>query len=311
MSFIEDATMTDKENTRPEESNSVLHAINAGQRIGTLEKELEFEKDSVRVVDVQGIPHLLKPTSLSIQPLEEFLERPAFLKENRCFLEADSFCAYVNEFKDGNTRIYVDSGKHSDSIMDLEAIFDDHERPNPGDGEDACPRWGRHKACLRLEVSPELRRWNENSGMRMHQLEFVHFLQSEIPFIVSPDASDLEKAVSAFSAVGSNGVESVIAPNGGEYAVTLKNNVKSTSHIKIPEWILLSLRPHARAEAMSFAARVMWKWDKEKTALIFAYSLMGYDAKNNRPQPVDMNFETAADAVREFVREKTALTPFA
>lgn len=291
----------------PDATGNVGQAIAAGLRIGELE--------APRMIDVEGVPHLVTPADISVKECSELLPRPLALKEARAFYEVESFARYVNQFRDDDTRIYVTH--ETPNILELCAVFDDHEGVRHEDDNEAPavnnarPRWKRHRAFLKLEPSAELRVWMMRADERMDQLAFAQFLQEQIPFIAEPAADMLQRAVTVFSTVESDDIESVVAPGGGEYAVNTKSGVVSTGPVKLPELVVLMLRPYPRADAIPFSARVRWSFSKRDKTLSFWYALMGFNIHTRNPLPLDTTFEGVADDVRREVADRTGLVPLA
>ncbi len=75
------------------------------------------------VFEIKGIPHIVTPVGSELTKLEELMERPARLKASPVFNEPQSYCDYINQFKEaGPTRIYADAINKK-----FMACLDDHQ----------------------------------------------------------------------------------------------------------------------------------------------------------------------------------------
>lgn len=274
---------------QPDPLAGVAAAIEAGKRIGALE--------SMVAMDIQGVPHLAMPEGQEIEVLEHLLPRPKRIKANRAFHEHDSFAAYVNEFKDDNSRLYGDVIERK--IM---AILDDHEaeRAAKDAQSQASPRWCDHNAVLVLSLSDEWNAWAQMNKKGLGHVDFVEFLQEQIGTIARPDASSILQAARTFSASRSAKIEQVIPVEGGDLSVAFTEEIRGavkSGEAALPSSLVLALRPFRCGIAYEVKAQIRWRLSREG-GLTFSFALLETE------RVLEKAFADVREAVEKAVGDK-------
>ncbi len=253
---------------------AVEAALAAGMEIGTL-------KAGFKQIEICETPGLIMPEGLKVEWLEKLRDRneqlrprPRTLTQQRRFTDLVSFCDYVNEFKDPNTRLYG-----SEPQQNVVAIMDDHEAAGTDGQIIPQPRWNRHVVMLDLRSSEEWQAWVENNKRFTNHLEFVEFLQEQISCIARPDASGIISAARTFSASRNLTFDSVMPDSGGDLSVAFSEDVRGTTKVgaaALPSALTLSLRPFRYLKAYEVTAMIRWRLSREGE-LKFAFTLLGLE----------------------------------
>ena len=107
---------------------------------------------------------------------------PTRIKEHLEFTRSDSFCAYINEYKnllDSRTAIFA-------SLKDqrFHAALDWHSAT-------ASPQTRTHNAYFSPRLDSQFEKWLAVNGKLMDQNIFVEFLEEHAPEIIEPDAASM------------------------------------------------------------------------------------------------------------------------
>ena len=132
---------------------------------------------NLRVIDsdLMAIPAVLVPDGYKLHTLEKLMESyqlaPPHLKQRVVMRDPKSFCEYIRRHGTESTAIFCDMDAHT-----FTAILDYHQ----GDNQ----KHGFHHAILKLEQTPELKKWSEHDGKQMDQTDFAAFIESNSPEII-------------------------------------------------------------------------------------------------------------------------------
>src|SRR5690348_8798675 len=118
------------------------------------------------ITNHQGTPCIVIPSDAKLENLEFLLPKPARKRGNATLTEAESFAAYVNAHKTGDTAIFASV---FDTGASFQAIIDFHGKSEPA--------WGDHKASFSLLPTVEWSRWMEKNKKEMSQMQFCEFLE--------------------------------------------------------------------------------------------------------------------------------------
>lgn len=124
---------------------------------------------------IAGIEHVLVPPGSTLQSMERLMDAPQRIKANPEFYDAAGFCDYTEEFKQDGTRIFVDQ-----QAWRFFTVFDFHA---PGK-----PAWGDHSASLKMNESPEWKRFKAVDGKKMAPQELAEFLEENLVYVAGPIA---------------------------------------------------------------------------------------------------------------------------
>lgn len=125
--------------------------------------------------NIEGIEHVLVPPGSTLQSMERLMPAPQRIKANPEFYDAAGFCDYTEEFKQPGTRIFVDQANWR-----FFTVFDFHAPEQPA--------WGDHSASLKMNESPEWKRFKAVDGKKMMPQELAEFLEENLVYVAGPIA---------------------------------------------------------------------------------------------------------------------------
>jgi uncharacterized protein YfdQ (DUF2303 family) len=112
--------------------------------------------------------------------IDELRQRPE-RREGTAVLESvESFCDYVNRFKNPNTAIFATEGDGEEPR--LRGIIDHHEQ-----GADGKACFGRHVAAYNFPMSEQWAAWRNADGVPMTQEQFAEFLEDRLLDVREPN----------------------------------------------------------------------------------------------------------------------------
>lgn len=120
----------------------------------------------------QGVDHVLVPPGCSLQSLEKLLPAPIRIKAHPAFNDVAGFAAYVQEFAEAGSRVFVDDSKYR-----FTTVFDCHAKGQPA--------WGDHSASITMELAPEWKRFRAFDGKAMAPKDFAEFLEDNVAYVDS------------------------------------------------------------------------------------------------------------------------------
>ncbi len=201
---------------------------------------MQMQTAEPKVIDIEGVPHLVTPVGKEVSSMEKLLDRPRRLQSHTIFNEPQSFCSYVNHFNTAQTaRIYADFASKK-----IQAFLDDHQ---PG-----VPSWRGHSATLDLKFSPEWLEWTQaakNTATNpMDQQDLAEFFESHIRQIAEPDSSELLSGIRNVQ-MSNNWKCTSAQREGGDISFSMQreNTASATvgerTDVKIPSKLMLSIYP--------------------------------------------------------------------
>lgn len=138
-----------------------------------------------KTVEVDGRKIVFYPRELSTLDISEITERlkpaPRELTGYAELHSQESFCAYVNRFKDADSAIFFDETDNR-----FVAVFDFDKG-----GAEKSPRWRKHGATYRAKTSDELEFWAEHNEEWLDQTEFAALLEKRCLDFMEADESKL------------------------------------------------------------------------------------------------------------------------
>jgi uncharacterized protein YfdQ (DUF2303 family) len=132
----------------------------------------------ISVADSKDDQFLIVPDGYKAQDLIHLKAQPRRITETKHFDRMESFCRYVNVFKDDTTFIRLNQVNGSVSaILDYHAV----------DG----PSWCSHQAGFSPVLTEEWKRWKQKDGQSLSQKDLAEFLEDNAPDIVNPSSAEL------------------------------------------------------------------------------------------------------------------------
>ncbi len=133
----------------------------------------------VRVVEVEGVPHLARHRDVVVTDMEDHLPAPIRANGSRHLASPEAFLAYVDRHASAATVVYGDRTQ-----AQLVAVVNDHA---PG----ASPGWRDHRAVLQAEASEAWKAWKPMHRKAVPQAAFCDFLEDHLPDVQEPAGADL------------------------------------------------------------------------------------------------------------------------
>jgi uncharacterized protein YfdQ (DUF2303 family) len=246
---------------------------------------------------------------------ESVLENPRRKRANVSLYEALSFIMYVNAHKiPGRTHIFA---KATELGAAFTAVIDYHDqerdgRPVKDVADEVAPHTaartilahrGEHVVMLKLETTPEWRRWVENDKKLMPQETFLEFLEENQNDIIHPDQATVLETIQLLQGTktvnfkgGKNLKTGAIAL---QYVETIDVRGQPQSHeatSEVPDKLQLGIVPFIGANGIEIEARLRFRIGPDGK-LSFAYLL-------NRPYQV---IEDAFTVARADIEQQTGL----
>lgn len=241
-----------------------------------------------KVVDIEGVPHLILPHGHTAKPMPELLERIAPLRIRRTVVAHDvrGFVDYVNEFKfdlAGASRIYAGPV----TKPSLQARLDDHQIHDPSHVTHLCDY-----AC---PTTVEWRTWTGKDKQAFGQVEFAEFLETNLRDIHEPSGADLLAATLDFRDSGTAEYRKAVRLTDGRIQFSYVQN-STAGIVQLPEIIKLGL-PVFEGMPELYALKARLRWRLKDADLKLWYEL-------DRP---DITLRMAHDALLDLVRTATQL----
>lgn len=225
-------------------------------------------------LNAEGDPFFVKPDGTAVGLKQFFL--PRRIEQTVTLLDAGSFAEYVNEFKTGATRIFVNVTEKDAAFT---AIIDYHKSFL---GDVGLPDYCRHVARFTTLPTPEWQTWLAANRKPMNQVEFATWLEDNLPLFVSPadsdapSGADLLELVRTLHGHQSARFNTALRLNTGAYSVNYDEDVeiKGTcttkgGSIELPPQIVAGIKVFAGTDAYEVRARLKSRISERRLALHF------------------------------------------
>jgi uncharacterized protein YfdQ (DUF2303 family) len=210
----------------------------------------------IREAEHGAIPFVIVPNGYNVADLESMLERPRRYKGVTVVNDADSFAQVVKWHRDDDSTLYMRDGKFC-------CVFDDH-------GE--LPGWGQFVCVYECPESREWTNWTNKSGIQMKQAEFVHFIESNLPDIVVPDAASLLEVAKKFEVKKTVKFSSDIRLDNGQRQLEYVEEVQGSSQkgqMRVPAELVLGLAVHENGPLYEVHAHLRYRMDDGRLSIWF------------------------------------------
>ena len=222
------------------------------------------------ILDLQGVPHLMLPSHMSSESLERFLPAPIRVKGLYAFEDPTSFARYIDEFKEGGTRVFADFDKYR-----FLAVIN-------GSLKDA-PAHSDHRATLNMTTAPEWKAWVEKNGKKMQPREFAMFLENHIREITGDfTGSDLLAMCRGLRTHIKGGMHADESISEGRRSLAFSMDTRVAGsrptgdgqdrEVAFPETIQVTLKVFNHVAAYVFEPRL--RWDADDKGVVFWYDLI-------------------------------------
>ena len=216
-------------------------------------------------------PYAVVPKDYTVESLEEFLPKPLRIRQNVTLHDAESFIDYLREFADPiESRIFFDGDRET-----FTAIIDYHN---------ADPAWCDHVATFTAKRSPEFQTWMGANRKEVSQVDFVRFLEENLPDvagifrkgeIVEGSAQLLDIALRFETKKSVEFSSGLRLPNGDiqfQYSEVVRSGNVENGTIEIPEQFALGIPIHVNGPSYRIPVRLRWRLKEGK--LSFWYEIV-------------------------------------
>lgn len=255
-----------------EHESGIKAAIDAGKEIGAL----AGSKDAL---NISGTPFLILPAGMTLSTMKDMRHRPLHIEKTVTVSSHSDFVDYWNRFADENSTIFYDTEKHQ-----FLGILDYHESGVRFAGEadyantsDNRPRHGLHRVVYNCPKTVEAKRWLENSGKRMPQMDFAQFIEDGTPEIVSPPASEMMEVATTLSAVNKVNFSSGVRLDNGavslKYQEEIQGSAGASGQFSIPSKIAIAVLLF-RGDTEGYKLEANFRYRIEGGKLVLWYDLI-------------------------------------
>ncbi|MBU9386597.1 DUF2303 family protein [Burkholderia multivorans] len=243
--------------------------------------------------NVGGTPIAIVPDGYRVEQLEHLLGVPARHRGSAELLDAASFIAYVNKFKDagGTTRIYF----RTDPKPQFVAVLNDSTAD--------APAWADFRATYNAPLSKEWVTWTGSDQKPMSQDEFALFIERNLPDVNVPPAAEMLEIATTLQA--KKGVEFASGTRlvNGQVQFVFKETIQARAGEKgqfnVPEQIEIVI-PVFEGSAVGDRLIAKFRYRIQDANLRMWYEL-------DRPHKV---LDAAVGDLRKEIEEGTGLVAF-
>lgn len=266
--------------------------------VETLDRVVEMAEQGIpaKTAHKDGVPYLVISTNTKVHSLENLVP-PTRIKRQVALLEAESFSAYVNNFKNDDTVIFVEVGEQG---ADFKAVLDYHSG-----APELTPHYCEHVAEFSTIQTPEWRTWLEANRRVMTQVQFATWLEDNAALFKEPTGAALLELVRTLEGKSDVRFNSAIRLDSGanklqyDEDVTLKGAATtSAGAVELPAVISAAIQPFQGAPHYEVRARLKYRIEGRKLALWFETIAMHTIIRDS------------ILLVVKDVAEKTGITPF-
>lgn len=252
----------------------------------------QLRQRGATLVQVPGSskPLYTVPQGMTFTDLEGYLDAPVRIKEAVTLLDLDSFVAYVNAFKGGESVIFIDTVNPK-----VTAVLDYHTDAD-------LPSWCTHKAVYAFPHTKEWTDWTGANCRKMNQADMGLFIEDHMEQITDPPASELLNTVLKMKEIRqvTFGQAQNLQNGMVEFNYLEKEGEGAAGSFRLPQTIKLGMAPFRDGEPYAMTARMRYRCSKDDGLLLW-FELVR----------LDLVLEAAVKDVRGMVAEQTALPVYA
>jgi uncharacterized protein YfdQ (DUF2303 family) len=224
--------------------------------------EMEVALESIRQADAMvadakvvngSIPFLVLPQALAIHDLESLLPAPARIRATPTFVDAASFCTYVERYGTDDTTLF--GAKRTGTLV---ARLDYHGPQKPS--------WDDHTATLSLTQSGEWKQWGPRFGSLLGQVEFAEFIEDNLADIVEPEGALILEIAKFFQVKREVTFESQRNLQNGAVQLTFHEAEQAgggKGNTVVPETITVRLRVYEGGPQYDLVVRLRYDLNRE------------------------------------------------
>ena len=230
------------------------------------------------------------PAGSTVVDLEKYFDSPRKVTESPALILRESFCDYVNRFKQITSVVF---GSLSKGVFT--GKLDYHYTPEQSGSNHSGPTWSTHNPTLSLKLHTDFKKLLENNDEPMTQMEFAEFIEDLAYRVVSPDQATIIETVTKFEAIRNVSFHS--SPNrvNGNMIFEYKDELQTSGKVAVPEVIEFSVPVYEASEPQILVAQLRYRLAGSQ--LSFRYVI----------QQIDKIKRDAFDSVAEAIRQDTGL----
>lgn len=210
----------------------------------------------------EEIPAVMVPDGFK---LETFPEHRQYLPRIEQIIELDTpeaWLAYWHRFASPSSTAFFDH-----KAARLVGYVDFHQSPNDYENgavlTETRAKWARHQVIYQCPITPEWKKWRDNTGEVMDQAGFARFIEDGIPDITEPTGADMLEIVASLQVHNKVNFRQALRLDNGETQFTYEENIEgkagSKGQLKIPQTIHLGLRLFDGGPGYALEARFRYK----------------------------------------------------
>ncbi len=200
---------------------------------------------SPKTVD-NGKPFVVIPEKCKLEDLERLLPGPTRKTGAPVFTRAASFCEYVNEQKEPETRLYITGPTV------LVAVINHHGPDDAG--------WGDHRATFHLTRTREWTVWTNLNGKAMDQRSFAQFIDDNSEDVSSPTGTNLLELIRTIKTSQrlelSGEVNEENQQTGSVFKVFGQTKAGAKEEVELPSEFTIDLCPYEGSDSLIVRARL-------------------------------------------------------
>jgi len=185
---------------------------------------------------INGLPMVIIPEGAKLEVFPNLRQDPVRIERHVLVTSAISFLAYFNRFANPDSTIFVDIEKAK-----IKGILDYHIAGNGG-----IPQHCVHIVSYDCPVTPEAKKWFDNSKQQMEQTQFAQFIEDGLLEIIEPSGSEMLEIASTLQAKNAVSFRSGVRLDNGQAQMTYEENISGAAGVSgqltIPQKIVLVLR---------------------------------------------------------------------
>lgn len=200
-------------------------------------------------------PAVIVPEGHRVEYLDPLQPAPLkdFIEANVTLYDADSFIAYVKEYRTATTLIFAAPVDKSGTSAGLTAHLEYH------DGKAPRPRRNSHTARYPLPLSVELLAWLSINERAQGQVAFARFLDDHVQDVIRPESALLIELGESLNMKREVEFQSTIKRSTGGRTLIHKENVEakiSAGTVQVPQVLTLLLPVFEGGDSVEIDARI-------------------------------------------------------
>jgi uncharacterized protein YfdQ (DUF2303 family) len=248
-----------------------IYEINADRHVIEKIVALGGHVNTAGKITNEGDPFAIVADGFHVENLSHLVPPPRIAR-NVHLMEVESFCAYVNRFKQSDSLIFCDMGAEGCTFT---AMLDYH-----GAAPDLTPRHCQHMARYTAMFTPEWQVLREASGESFNQVAFATFLEDNQKLFVSPSGADLLELVKSLHGHRNARFNTALRLDNGAYSVSFDedivikgSNVSKAGDMTLPDKLTCAAKVFLGGDKWEINARL--KTACKDRQLVIWYQIIG------------------------------------